>query len=107
MSTQFLEACFLLDCQHLNLLYFWFSSSKSLADLTAQMESLSGYGPGPVGSGGGGGAMVPRGEATLYMENQLVRESLEKEMFRRKHCEKQIHLLQSKVSFLSIPRDYQ
>ena len=60
------------------------------------MESLGGYGAvtaAPVSAPN----PPPRGEATLIMENQLLRETLEKEMFRRKHCEKQIHLLQSKV----------
>uniref|UniRef100_A0ABM0M7B3 Uncharacterized serine-rich protein C215.13-like n=1 Tax=Saccoglossus kowalevskii TaxID=10224 RepID=A0ABM0M7B3_SACKO len=36
-------------------------------------------------------------DTTLYTENQLLRESVEREKYRRKHCEKQIQQLQSKL----------
>ncbi|XP_070537800.1 calponin homology domain-containing protein DDB_G0272472-like isoform X2 [Ptychodera flava] len=36
-------------------------------------------------------------DSTLYTENQLMKDRLEREMYRRKHCEKQIQQLQNKM----------
>ena len=50
-----------------------------------------------LGGGGGGAASVGAGNAastTFCVDTQVLRDNLEKERYKRKHCIKQIHELQ-------------
>ncbi|XP_023931523.1 uncharacterized protein LOC106151990 isoform X1 [Lingula anatina] len=73
-------------------------------DLTSHLEKVLGLPPGwgterggPRGGSGHSRSSGYRNDVTLLSENQVLRETLEKERYRRKHCERQIQHLQSKM----------